>query len=35
VLIAEALLEDGFAEEDIRQIMGENALRVFEQTLPE
>lgn len=34
-LIAEALLEDGFAEEDIRDIMGENALRVFEQTLPE
>ncbi len=35
VLIAEALLGDGFAEQDIRQIMGENALRVFEQTLPD
>ena len=34
-LIAEALLEDGFIDEDIRDIMGENALRVFEQTLPE
>jgi len=34
-LIAEALLDDGFAEEEIRRIMGENAVRVFEQTLPE
>ena len=34
-LIAEALLEDGFTENDIRDIMGENALRVLEQTLPE
>lgn len=34
-LITEALLEDGFSEEDIAKIMGENASRVFAQTLPE
>jgi len=34
-LIAEALLDDGFSEEEIRKVMGENAVRVFEQTLPE
>lgn len=33
-LIAEALLEEGFSEADIRKIMGENAVRVFELTLP-
>ena len=34
-LITEALLEDGFSDEDIAKIMGENASRVFAQTLPE
>ncbi len=34
-LITQALLEDGFTKEDIRGIMGENALRIFEQILPE
>ncbi len=34
-LIAQALLEDGFTKEEIRGIMGENAMRIFEQILPE
>ena len=33
-LIAEALLEEGLREEEIRKIMGENAVRVFLETLP-
>jgi microsomal dipeptidase-like Zn-dependent dipeptidase len=34
-LIVEALLEEGFSAEDIAKVMGENAVRVFEQTLPD
>ena len=34
-LIAEALLDDGFTEDEILKVMGENAVRVFEQTLPD
>ena len=34
-LITEALLNDGFSEQEIRQIMGENFVRVLNQTLPE
>ena len=34
-LIVDALLEQGVDEHEIRLIMGENAVRVFEQTLPE
>jgi microsomal dipeptidase-like Zn-dependent dipeptidase len=34
-LIAEALLEDGFSRDEVRKIMGENASRVFAQTLPD
>lgn len=33
-LIVDALIDDGFSEEDIRKIMGGNALRVLQQTLP-
>lgn len=33
--ITEALMKEGFSHEDIRKIMGENALRVLEQVLPE
>jgi microsomal dipeptidase-like Zn-dependent dipeptidase len=32
--ITDALLDEGFSEEEIRLIMGENALRVFERALP-
>ena len=35
VLIAEALLEAGFTKPEVRKIMGGNAVRVFEQTLPD
>jgi microsomal dipeptidase-like Zn-dependent dipeptidase len=34
-LIAEALLDEGFTKDEIRKVMGENAVRVFEQTLPD
>jgi len=34
-LIAEALLQQGMSEHDIRLIMGENVARVLSQTLPE
>jgi membrane dipeptidase len=34
VKITEALLSDGFSEEEIRQIMGGNALRFLKQNLP-
>jgi len=34
-LIVDALLEQGMSEEDIRLVMGENAARVFAETLPE
>jgi microsomal dipeptidase-like Zn-dependent dipeptidase len=34
-LIAEALLNDGFSEAEVRKVMGENAVRLFEQTLPD
>lgn len=33
-LLTEALLDGGFTRDEIRAIMGENALRVFLQTLP-
>jgi microsomal dipeptidase-like Zn-dependent dipeptidase len=33
-LLTEALLADGFTPAQIRALMGENALRVFRQTLP-
>lgn len=33
-LLTEALLADGFTREQIRALMGENALRVFRHTLP-
>jgi microsomal dipeptidase-like Zn-dependent dipeptidase len=33
-LLTEALLADGFTPQQIRALMGENALRVFRQTLP-
>lgn len=33
-LLTEALLTDGFSREEVRAIMGENALRVFLETLP-
>lgn len=33
-LIVDALLEQGMSERDIRRVMGENALRVFSETLP-
>jgi len=32
--IVEALLENGFREDEIRGVMGENALRVLAATLP-
>ena len=32
--IVDGLLAEGFSEEEIRGVMGENALRVLEQTLP-
>ena len=34
-LITQALLEDGFSKDEIAKIMGENATRVFAQTLPQ
>jgi len=34
-LIVEAMLDDGFSDAEIRQVMGENAVRLFEQTLPD
>ena len=34
-LIVDALLEEGMNEEDIRLVMGENAARVFAETLPD
>ncbi len=34
-LVVEALLEDGFEEAEIRKIMGQNAIRVFQATLPD
>lgn len=33
-LVTEALLKEGFSEEDIRKIMGENTIRVLMETLP-
>ena len=33
-MLTEALLQEGFSEEEIAAIMGGNALRVFRQTLP-
>ena len=33
-LLADALLKDGFSEEEIRLIMGGNALRLLKETLP-
>ena len=35
VILTEALQKAGFSHQDIRAIMGENALRVFKETLPE
>jgi len=35
VMLTEALIEGGFAAEEIAAIMGGNALRVFRETLPE
>jgi len=32
--VTEALLKEGFSEEDIRKIMGENTVRVLMETLP-
>jgi microsomal dipeptidase-like Zn-dependent dipeptidase len=34
VLITDALLADGFTEAEVRQIMGENILRLLRETLP-
>jgi membrane dipeptidase len=34
-LIVDALLEQGMSEHDIRLVMGENAVRVFAETLPD
>lgn len=34
-LITDALLQEGFSEQDIRKIMGENVVRVLMQVLPE
>ncbi len=34
-LLTDALLKEGFSEEEIRKIMGENVVRVLMQTLPE
>jgi microsomal dipeptidase-like Zn-dependent dipeptidase len=34
-LVTDALLQEGFSEKEIRQIMGENAVRVLMQTLPD
>ena len=34
VLLTEALLKDGFSHDDIRAIMGINAIRVLQKTLP-
>jgi microsomal dipeptidase-like Zn-dependent dipeptidase len=34
-LVTEALLQEGFSEKEIRQIMGENVVRVLMQVLPE
>lgn len=34
-LIVDALLEQGMSEDDIRLVMGENAARVFAETLPQ
>jgi membrane dipeptidase len=34
VLVTDALLQEGFAEQDIRKIMGENVVRVLLQGLP-
>lgn len=33
-LLTEALLEDGFTPEEVKQMMGENVVRVLRQTLP-
>ena len=33
-LLTEALLEDGFAEEEIEQIMGQNVVRVLKHVFP-
>ena len=33
-LIVDALLEQGMSEADIRLVMGENAARIFAETLP-
>ena len=35
VLVTEALMKQGFSEEDIKKIMGENDLRVLHEVLPE
>lgn len=35
VLLTDALLQEGFSEQDIRKIMGENAVRVLLATLPQ
>src|SRR5262249_51870941 len=34
-LVTEALLQEGFSEKEIRQIMGENVVRVLMQVLPD
>jgi microsomal dipeptidase-like Zn-dependent dipeptidase len=34
-LVTEALLQEGFSEKEIRQIMGENVVRVLMEVLPE
>lgn len=34
VLLTDALLREGFSEQDIRKIMGENVVRVLKETLP-
>lgn len=35
VVLTDALLDNGFGEDDVRKIMGENALRVLEEILPQ
>jgi microsomal dipeptidase-like Zn-dependent dipeptidase len=34
-LVTEALLQEGFSGREIRQVMGENVVRVLVQVLPE
>jgi microsomal dipeptidase-like Zn-dependent dipeptidase len=35
IQITDAMLENGYSEEEIRSIMGENAIRLLQTNLPE